>query len=97
MVTAPVELRDDLTQPDPRRAHRPLCPTARHGIHAAHKTAMAAVARRVHHLDDEIAALEDQIRPIVETAAPQLLDEVGISHVTAGGSSSLGPTRAVPQ
>ncbi len=83
VLTAPVELRDDLRGLT-RGALIDRCARLRPtGTHAAHRTALAAVARRVRHLDDEIAALEDQIQPIVETTAPQLLDEVGISHVTA--------------
>ena len=83
VVTAPVELRDDLRGLT-RGALIDRCARLRAtGVHAAHKTALAAIARRIRHLDDEIAALENQIRPLVETAAPQLLDEAGISHVTA--------------
>jgi transposase len=83
VVTGPVELRDDL-QGLTRGALIDRCARLRAtGDHGAHKIALTSVARRIRHLDDEIDALEDQIRPLVEQAAPQLLDETGISHVTA--------------
>lgn len=52
---------------------------------ALHGTKIAAVllARRVQALDDELAALDDQIEPLVKAAAPGLLNIYGVGADTA--------------
>jgi hypothetical protein len=83
IVTGPIELRDQLTGLT-RGALIDRCARLRAcGEHAALKAALASIARRIRNLDAEIADLDIQIRPIVEHQAPQLLNEVGISHTTA--------------
>jgi transposase len=47
------------------------------------KTAAAILARRVHALDVELAALDEQIAPLVKAAAPQLLNIFGVGADTA--------------
>jgi len=47
------------------------------------KTAAAILARRVHALDVELAALDEQIEPLVKAAAPQLLNIFGVGADTA--------------
>ena len=83
VTTGPIELRDDLRNLT-RGALIERCARLRAtGAHAAHKIALTSIAGRVQALDTEIKHLEHQIRPLVEHAAPLLLDEPGISHITA--------------
>ena len=44
---------------------------------------MRLLAQRARHFNDEIAAHDTAIKQLVNDAAPQLLDEPGIGHVTA--------------
>jgi transposase len=86
VCTAPDELRDKL------RALRTsdliaTCAGLRPGpgsdVTAATKTTLRALARRVHHLDEEIADLESLIQPLVATTAPALLAHSGVGPDTA--------------
>jgi transposase len=86
VCTAPDELRDKL------RALRTAeliatCASLRPGpgndVTAATKTTLRALARRVHHLDEEIADLEALIRPLVTATAPALLAHPGVGPDTA--------------
>jgi transposase len=86
VCTAPDELRDKLrTLPTP--ALIDACANLRPGsgsvVTAATKTTLRALARRVHHLDAEIADLEALIRPLVTATAPALLAHVGVGPDTA--------------
>lgn len=47
------------------------------------KTALRHLARRIEHLDGEIAAIDAQLKTLVTKTAPQLLDEFGVGVVTA--------------
>ena len=47
------------------------------------KTAAMLLARRVHALDAELAALDEHIEPLVKAAAPGLLDIYGVGADTA--------------
>jgi transposase len=90
IVTAPDELREQLRErktsrgkaslcarlrPDPERLHEPL--------HAA-KLALRSLARRVNDLDQEIAALDAHLKPLVATAAPRTTALLAISTGHAG-------------
>jgi transposase len=47
------------------------------------KTAAVILARRVHALDAELAAIDEQIGPLVKAAAPELLNVYGVGVDTA--------------
>ena len=47
------------------------------------KTALRHLARRIEHLDGEIAAIDAQLKTLVIKTAPQLLDGFGVGVVTA--------------
>jgi len=85
MFTAPDELRARFTGHTPahlaNEAAR-LRPSGDTVMHAT-KTAAVALARRVHALDAEIAAVDQQIEPIVTAAGPRLLDIYGCGIDTA--------------
>ncbi|MCA0329476.1 MAG: IS110 family transposase [Actinobacteria bacterium] len=86
VCTAPDELRDGLrTLPTPAliEACAGLRPGAAGDVTAATKTTLRALARRVHHLDAEIAEIEALIRPIVTATAPALLAHSGVGPDTA--------------
>jgi transposase len=54
------------------------------GAEAVTKRALAAVARRWRHLNDEIRALNADIRTILDALAPELLALRGVGYETAG-------------
>jgi len=85
MFTAPDELRERFVDITPARmvneAAR-LHPSGDPVIYAT-KTAAVALSRRVQALDAEIAAIDEQIEPIVKAAAPRLLDIYGCGIDTA--------------
>ena len=86
VCTAPDELRDKLrglSTPDLIAACAGLRPGTSGEVTAATKTTLRALARRVHHLDAEIADLEALIRPIVTATAPALLAHSGVGPDTA--------------
>ena len=60
-----------------------LRPGPRRDVEAVTKTTLRALARRVHHLDEEIAELEALIRPLVTATAPGLLAHYGVGPDTA--------------
>jgi transposase len=51
--------------------------------HRCTRAAMRALARRIEHLDDEIADHDRILKQLLDEAAPQLLAERGIGYVTA--------------
>jgi transposase len=87
MFTAPDELRArlgvlsaaQLVNEAARLRPRPGGDVALHGT----KTAAVLLARRVHALDVELAALDEQIEPLVKAAAPELLNIFGVGADTA--------------
>jgi len=83
IVTAPVGLRDELRDLTRGKLVDRCTRLRLRGDAPGIKAAMRSIARRVAAFDTEIAALDDHIQPLVEATAPQLLDEVGISHTTA--------------
>ena len=90
VVTAPVDLRDQLrtltTTALITKCHkfRPSQPTpGSRNEHTATKMAMRSLARRIRTLTTEIAELQTPIAKLVETVAPQLLDQPGIGPITA--------------
>jgi len=86
VCTAPDELRDKL-RALPTAELVTTCAGLRPGsgsdVTAATKTTLRALARRVHHLDEEIADLEALIRPLVHVTAPRLLAHNGVGPDTA--------------
>lgn len=51
---------------------------------AATNSALRSLARRVHHLDEEFAALDGQLATLVQPAALKLLAVRGVGVRTAG-------------
>ena len=87
MFTAPDELRarlgslsaTQLVNEAAKLRPRPGGDIALHGV----KTAAVILARRVHALDDELDAIDEQITPLVKAAAPELLNIYGVGADTA--------------
>jgi transposase len=89
-VTAPQELRDQLSRRKTLRGKATLCRRLRPSVgelrrpsHAA-KFALRAIARRIDALDDEIAVLDRQLEQLVRAAAPRTTRLLGISTGHAG-------------
>lgn len=85
MFTAPDELRQRFVGITPARMVKEaarLRPSGDPVMHAT-KTAAVALSRRVQALDAEIAAVDEQIEPIVKAAGPRLLDIYGCGVDTA--------------
>jgi transposase len=89
-VTAPQELRDQLSRRKTLRGKATLCRRLRPSIgelrrpsHAA-KFALRSIARRIDALDDEIAVLDRQLEQLVRAAAPRTTQLLGISTGHAG-------------
>lgn len=86
VCTAPDELRDKLRAlrtSDLIATCAGLRPGSGSDVTAATKTTLRALARRVHHLDEEIADLESLIQPLVAATAPALLAHSGVGPDTA--------------
>ena len=90
IITAPQELRDQLSCRKTIRGKAALCrrlrPTTgelRRPGHAA-KLALRSIARRIDALDDEIAVLDRQLERLVRAAAPRTTQLLGISTGHAG-------------
>lgn len=85
IVTAPINLRDQLrslstTQLVTRcAALRCIGDLETHHVRAA----LRALARRIQHLDREIADHDTAEQALIQAHAPQLLAELGVGHVTA--------------
>jgi transposase len=87
MFTAPDELRarlgslsaSQLVNEAAKLRPRPGGDVALHGV----KTAAAILARRVHALDIELDVIDAQIKPLIKTAAPELLNVYGVGADTA--------------
>ena len=86
VCTAPDELRDKLRQLPTLELVRVcagLRPPASTDVAAITKATLRALARRVRHLDEEIAELQALIRPLVRATAPELLAHNGVGPDTA--------------
>jgi hypothetical protein len=87
MFTAPDELRvrlgrltaTQLVNEAAKLRPRPASDVALQGT----KTAAMILARRVHALDAELAAIDEQLAPLVKAAAPELLNIYGVGVDTA--------------
>ena len=87
MFTAPDELRSklgalnatQLVNAAAKLRPRPGADVALHGV----KTAAVILARRVQGLDDDLAAIDEQLEPLVKAAAPELLNIFGVGVDTA--------------
>lgn len=86
IVTGPDDLRARLravTIPQLLSTARGFRPGTPADAAAATKLALRSIARRVGHLDDEIAALDAELERLVRQAAPQLLAVRGVGVQTA--------------
>lgn len=86
VVTGPDQLRADLralTAKQLLATARGFRPGALHTTAAATKLALRSLARRVHHLDEELAALDGELTTLVQRAAPRLLAVRGVGVQTA--------------
>jgi len=89
-VTAPQELRDQLSCRKTLRGKATLCRRLRPSIgelrrpSQAAKFALRSIARRIDSLDDEIAVLDRQLERLVRAAAPRTTQLLGISTGHAG-------------
>lgn len=87
LVSAPVEQRERLHQLGEKallntlRRSRPNHPS--HGVEHATAVSLRSLARRHHHLSEEIDDLTDHLRDLVAHAAPALLAAKGVGVVTA--------------
>src|SRR5688572_27449525 len=90
IVTTPDELRQHLGQRKTTRGKTTLCARLRPDLDRLHEPAQAAklalrsLARRVAELDREIATLDDQLTPLVATAAPRTTRLLAVSTGHAG-------------
>jgi transposase len=88
VYAAPEELRSQLrrsqTTKAPARACLALRPGPLRDPESATKAALRALARRWHHLQAELDALDVELTKLVSTAAPALLALPGIGLDTAG-------------
>ena len=90
IITAPRELRDQLSRRKTLRGKAALCRRWRPANHElakpthAAKFALRSVARRISALDDEIAQLDRLLEQLVRIAAPRTIQLLGISTGHAG-------------
>jgi transposase len=90
IITAPQELREQLSERKTIRGKAALCRRLRpsrcelHRPAQAAKLALRSLARRIQTLDGEIAELDDQLEQLVRTAAPRTTQLLGISTGHAG-------------
>ncbi len=90
IITAPQELRDQLACRKTLVGKASLCRRLRPAPHdlsspsQAAKFALRSIAGRIAHLDAEIDALDRQLRPLVQAAAPRTMQLFGISTCHAG-------------
>jgi transposase len=90
IVTAPQELRDQPSAHKTLRGKAMVCARfrlSRRELRApaqAAKFALRSVAQRIEALDEEIAALDDELTQLVAAAAPRTIQLLGISTGNAG-------------
>jgi transposase len=89
IIAAPAELRDQVRGLTRMQLVRTLAswraePSAPVGLAGAARMALGSLARRIMHLDDELAELDELIAPLVRELAPSLLQAPGFGiHTTA--------------
>lgn len=89
LITAPERLRSELRQGRTLRARAALClqlrpdSTRLHEPLQAAKLALRSLARRVRHLDHEIAELDRQLDQLVQAAAPRTVQLLGVGTQNA--------------
>ena len=87
LITAPAELREQLTglgQADLIATCARLRPTDDlHDPAQAIKTAMRRLARRCQHLSEEIAEADADLKGLITTTAPRLIEQVGVGTEVA--------------
>ena len=90
IITAPQELRDQLSDRKTLRGKATVCarfrPSARdlHSPSQAAKFALRSLAQRIDSLDQEITTLDCELEQLVQTAAPRTIQLLGISTGHAG-------------
>jgi transposase len=90
IITAPQELRDQLSDRKTLRGKATVCarfrPSARdlHSPSQAAKFALRSIAQRIDSLDHEITTLDRELEQLVQTAAPRTTQLLGISTGHAG-------------
>jgi transposase len=90
IITAPAPLREQLTTRKSLRGKATICARFRiantelHDPSQAAKFALRALARRIDALDQEITDIDEQLGPLVQTAAPRMVKLLGISTGHAG-------------
>jgi transposase len=90
IVTAPQPLREQLSEPRTIRGKANLCRRLRPAMgelelpSQSARLALRSLARRIQTLDEEIAALDKQLEPLVRNAAPRTTALLGISTGHAG-------------
>lgn len=89
VIAAPAGLRDQVRGLTRMRLVSTLAswrpePGAAVGLQGAARMALGSLARRIVHLDDELAELDEMIAPLVRELAPSLLEAPGFGiHTTA--------------
>jgi transposase len=90
IITAPQELRDQLSARKTLRGKATVCTRFRPSADElrspsqAAKFALRSIAQRIESLDREIAALDDELKQLVRAAAPRTTQLLGISTGHAG-------------
>lgn len=90
IVTAPDALREQLSEPRTIRGKAGLCrrlrpaPGELERLSQSARFALRSLARRIQTLDEEIAALDEQLERLVRSAAPRTTALLGISTGHAG-------------
>jgi transposase len=90
IVTAPEALREQLSEPQTIRGKAGLCrrlrpaPGELERPSQSARFALRSLARRIQTLDEEIAALDEQLERLVRSAAPRTTALLGISTGHAG-------------
>jgi transposase len=90
IITAPQELRDQLSDRKTLRAKATVCGRFRPAAgelrfpSQAAKFALRSLAQRIESLDHEITTLDRELEPLVQTAAPRTIQLLGISTGHAG-------------
>jgi transposase len=90
IISAPQELRDQLAERKTIRGKATLCRRLRPSMSELHRPSQAAkfalrsIAQRIADLDHEIAALDRELKKLVQLAAPRTTQLLGISTGHAG-------------
>jgi len=87
VATAPDELRSQLRALTISKLVRTAAgfrPARRTDVGNANRLALKTLARRVLELDNEVAALDAALTPLVAETAPEMIKRVGVGTETAG-------------